>query len=158
MLSLKRRIFGAPPPFYPTASCGALLGYRELAIVPLLVVAGASLLLGRPYLLFAISFVVLLIVWEWAVRYFEVDDFIFPAPSGVATALLRGLFFYDAGGGDDPLKDPRLKPLNLVPSEKADLIAFLESLSGDSFDTDAYVWREDDYGYELIENWREVRN
>ena len=55
-------------------------------------------LLQRPYLLFAVSFVILLIVWEWTVTYFEVDDFIFPAPSGVATALLRGLFFYDVGG------------------------------------------------------------
>ncbi|MCE2453888.1 MAG: hypothetical protein J4F48_14000, partial [Nitrospinae bacterium] len=55
-------------------------------------------LLQRPYLLFAVSFVVLIIVWEWTVTYFEVDDFIFPAPSGVATALLRGLFFYDVGG------------------------------------------------------------
>ena len=40
----------------------------------------------------------MLVVWEWTVRYFEVDDFIFPAPSGVATALMRGLFFYDVGG------------------------------------------------------------
>ena len=66
--------------------------------------------------------------------------------------------FYDAGGGDEPLKDARLKPLGLVPSEKADLVAFLESLSGDSFDTDAYVWREDDYDYQLIENWQDARN
>ncbi|MEM6676957.1 MAG: cytochrome c peroxidase [Pseudomonadota bacterium] len=66
--------------------------------------------------------------------------------------------FYDAGGGDDPLKDPRLQPLELVPSEKADLVAFLESLSGESFDIDAYVWRADDYGYEVIEDWRNVQN
>ena len=55
-------------------------------------------LLQKPYLLFAVSFVILLVVWEWTVIYFEVDDFIFPAPSGVATALMRGLFFYDVGG------------------------------------------------------------
>jgi cytochrome c peroxidase len=66
--------------------------------------------------------------------------------------------FYDAGGGGDPLKDRRLKPLNLVPSEKADLTAFLEALSGETFDTDAYVWRADDYDYEVIENWRETAN
>lgn len=78
--------------------------------------------------------------------------------NGMMETLEDVVDFYDAGGGDDPLKDPRLKPLGLVPSEKADLIACLESLSGDSFDTDAYVWREDDYGYELIENWREARN
>ena len=46
----------------------------------------------------------------------------------------------------------------MVPSEQSDLIAFLESLSGESFDIDAYVWRADDYDYALIENWRETAN
>ena len=78
--------------------------------------------------------------------------------NGVFATLEEVVDFYDAGGGDDPLKDPRLHPLGLVPSEKADLVAFLESLSGDSFDIDAYVWREDDYDYALIENWRNVDN
>jgi cytochrome c peroxidase len=78
--------------------------------------------------------------------------------NGVLATLGDVVAFYDAGGGDDPLKDPRLKPLNLVPSEKADLIAFLEALSGETFDTDAYVWRADDYDYEVIENWRETTN
>ena len=78
--------------------------------------------------------------------------------NGVLATLDAVVAFYDAGGGDDPLKDPRLRPLNLVPSEKADLIAFLEALSGETFDTDAYVWRADDYDYEVIENWRETAN
>ena len=78
--------------------------------------------------------------------------------NGTFATLEEVVDFYDAGGGDDPLKDQRLKPLGLVPSEKADLIAFLEALSGESFDTDDYVWREDDYGYALIENWREATN
>ena len=78
--------------------------------------------------------------------------------NGVFATLEAVVDFYDAGGGDDQLKDRRLRPLGMVPSEKADLIAFLESLSGESFDIDAYVWREDDYGYALIENWRETIN
>ena len=78
--------------------------------------------------------------------------------NGTMATLQEVVDFYDAGGGDDPLKDARLKPLGLVPSEKADLLAFLEALSGESFDTDAYVWREDDYDYQLIENWRDVPN
>ncbi len=78
--------------------------------------------------------------------------------NGTFATLKEVVDFYNAGGGDDPLKDSRLKPLGLVPSEKADLIAFLEALSGESFDTDAYVWREDDYGYALIESWRETTN
>jgi len=78
--------------------------------------------------------------------------------NGVFETLEEVVDFYNAGGGDDPLKDPRLEPLGLVPSEKADLVAFLESLSGESFDIDAYVWREDDYGYSVVENWRETPN
>lgn len=78
--------------------------------------------------------------------------------NGVFATLQEVVDFYDAGGGSDPYKDPRLQPLGLVPSEKADLIAFLESLSGDSFDTDAYVWREDDYDYALIEDWLNTEN
>lgn len=78
--------------------------------------------------------------------------------NGVFDTLEDVVDFYDAGGGNDPIKDSRLKPLNLVPSEKADLIEFLESLSGASFDVDEYVWREDDYDYALIENWRDTRN
>ena len=78
--------------------------------------------------------------------------------NGTFATLAEVVDFYDAGGGTDPLKDARLKPLGLVPSEKADLIAFLESLSGDSFDIDAYVWREDDFGYALIDDWRNAKN
>jgi len=85
----------------------------------------------------------------------------YPAPymhNGTFATLEDVVDFYDAGGGDDPLKDPRLKPLGLVPSEKSDLVAFLESLSGDDFDTDAYVWRADDFDYAPIEDWRNVQN
>ncbi len=78
--------------------------------------------------------------------------------NGVFETLAEVVDFYDAGGGADPLKDSRLAPLGLVPSEKADLIAFLEALSGDSFDTDAYVWREDDFDYALIEDWLNTSN
>lgn len=78
--------------------------------------------------------------------------------NGVFETLEEVVDFYDAGGGADALKDPRLEPLGLVPSEKSDLVAFLEALSGESFDTDAYVWREDDFDYALIEDWRNVNN
>jgi cytochrome c peroxidase len=78
--------------------------------------------------------------------------------NGTFATLQEVVDFYDAGGGDDPLKDPRLKPLGLVPSEKADLLAFLESLSGESFDIDKYVWRGDNFDYEPIKDWRNVQN
>lgn len=56
-----------------------------------------STLLERQYILFPISFVVFLTIWECTVRYFQIDEFLFPAPSGVGLALLRGLVFMDAG-------------------------------------------------------------
>ncbi|WP_227268497.1 cytochrome-c peroxidase [Roseobacter weihaiensis] len=78
--------------------------------------------------------------------------------NGTFETLADVIDFYDGGGGGDALKDPRLQPLGLVPSEKSDLIAYLEAMSGESFDTDAYVWREDDYDYEVIEDWKNVQN
>lgn len=78
--------------------------------------------------------------------------------NGTMASLEDVVDFYNAGGGDDPLKDARLKPLDLSANEKADLIAFLQALSGETFDTDDYVWRADDYGYELIQNWRDTKN
>ena len=39
--------------------------------------------------------------------------------------------FYDRGGVPNPLLDPRIRPLNLSAQDEADLVAFLESLTGD---------------------------
>jgi len=78
--------------------------------------------------------------------------------NGMFATLEDVVDFYNDGAGDDALKESSLQPLGLVPSEKADLVAFLKSLSGGTFDTDDYVWRKDDYGYALIENWRETKN
>ncbi len=78
--------------------------------------------------------------------------------NGTIATLEEVVDFYDAGGGDDPLKDAALAPLGLSAEEKADLVEYLKAMSGESFDTDAYVWREDDFGYALIEDWRNVKN
>jgi cytochrome c peroxidase len=40
--------------------------------------------------------------------------------------------FYDAGGEANPGRDPRIRPLGLGAGEKADLAAFLRSLTGDN--------------------------
>jgi len=50
--------------------------------------------------------------------------------SGVFDSLTAVVEFYDAGGGDGPNKSDLLKPLELTDAEKADLVAFLESLTG----------------------------
>ncbi|MDZ7754208.1 MAG: cytochrome c peroxidase [Gammaproteobacteria bacterium] len=39
--------------------------------------------------------------------------------------------FYDRGGVPNPLLDPRIRPLGLSERERADLLAFLEALTGD---------------------------
>lgn len=39
--------------------------------------------------------------------------------------------FYDRGGIPNPLLDPRIRPLALTAQDKADLVDFLESLTGD---------------------------
>jgi len=43
--------------------------------------------------------------------------------------------FYDAGGVPNELLDPLIGPLTLSESDIADLVAFLESLTGDNVDT-----------------------
>lgn len=51
--------------------------------------------------------------------------------NGVFKTLPEVIDFYDQGGGKNPNKSPLLKPLELTKDEKTDLLALLESLSGD---------------------------
>lgn len=52
--------------------------------------------------------------------------------NGVFFTLEEVVDFYNQGGGEDPFgtKTDKIKPLGLSDAEKADLVAFLESLSG----------------------------
>jgi cytochrome c peroxidase len=43
---------------------------------------------------------------------------------------------YDRGGSGDPTTDPQIEPLSLTPEEKADLLAFMRSLTDLDFSTD----------------------
>ncbi len=74
--------------------------------------------------------------------------------NGIFASLSEVIEFYNRGGGDDPQKSPLLKPLRLSDEEKEALIAFLSSLSGD----DIVVVPPTPLEYQLIENWRQVRN
>ena len=64
--------------------------------------------------------------------------------NGVFDDLEEVVEFYDRGGDDDPVewnfgfatKTERLKPLDLTDEEKEDLVAFLESLSGEEITMD----------------------
>lgn len=52
--------------------------------------------------------------------------------SGVFATLAEVVDFYDRGGGEGRNKSSLLKPLGLTDDEKVDLVAFLESLTGDA--------------------------
>ena len=52
--------------------------------------------------------------------------------NGMLPTLSAVVDFYNDGGGEAKNKDEKIKPLGLNTSEKAALVAFLESLAGDS--------------------------
>jgi len=79
--------------------------------------------------------------------------------NGTIGTLRAVVDFYDRGGGKDPHKDSALKPLKLTNSEKSDLVAFLEALSGDPLTGKAFVWSEPyPEEYPVIADWRKARN
>ena len=51
--------------------------------------------------------------------------------NGAFKTLEEVVAFYNNGGGDDPAKDPVLRPLELTEQEMTDLIEFMLSLTGD---------------------------
>jgi cytochrome c peroxidase len=51
--------------------------------------------------------------------------------NGTMATLNDVVEFYNQGGGNDPNKDAKLKPLGLTAEEKGALVAFLQSLSSD---------------------------
>ena len=79
--------------------------------------------------------------------------------NGMIKTLEDVVEFYNRGGGDDPNRDSKLKPLGLTSAEKGDLVAFLNALSGDKLNSDAYVWKEKfPSEYAVIKDWRKARN
>ncbi|MCP5073192.1 MAG: photosynthetic protein synthase I [Rhodobacteraceae bacterium] len=79
--------------------------------------------------------------------------------NGTMGSLQTVVAFYNAGGGSDENKDPRIKPLGLSWQEQADLVAFLESLSGDPLTGEEHVWPgKVDVNYKPFENWLEMEN
>ena len=55
---------------------------------------------------------------------------------GVFKTLGEVLDFLNTGGGKNPNLSPLMKVLNLTPQDKADLIAFLKALTGESIKID----------------------
>lgn len=53
---------------------------------------------------------------------------------GSLKTLAEVIDFYAAGGGDDPDRDPRVRPLELSAADRSALVAFLGSLTADNVD------------------------
>ncbi len=89
-------------------------------------------------------------------------ELVYTAPymhNGIFQTLEEVVEFYNQGGGSDKNKDNQLKPLHLTKEEKADLVEFLKSLSGDPLTGKKFVAEKPNVQeYPLIENWREVLN
>jgi cytochrome c peroxidase len=79
--------------------------------------------------------------------------------NGMIKTLADVVAFYSRGGGNDPNKDPRIKPLNLSREEQVNLVAFLKSLSGEPLTGPEHVWKEKiNVNYTAIEDWLKKRN
>jgi cytochrome c peroxidase len=79
--------------------------------------------------------------------------------NGTFATLAEVVAFYNQGGGSDANKASLVKPLGLGEQEQADLVAFLEALSGDPLTGPEHVWTEPiPANYQAIEDWRNVRN
>jgi len=79
--------------------------------------------------------------------------------NGMLETLEEVVAFYNKGGGNDPNKDSRLKPLGLSSGEQADLVAFLKALSGDPLTGPDHVYGQSiSQKYEPIEDWLTVKN
>jgi cytochrome c peroxidase len=79
--------------------------------------------------------------------------------NGMIGTLAEVIDFYNRGGGADPNKDPRVKPLRLSKEERESLVAFLEALSGDRLTGPEHVWKDKiPANYVAIEDWLKKRN
>jgi cytochrome c peroxidase len=74
---------------------------------------------------------------RWRYRTPSLRNVALTAPymhDGSLRTLKDVIEFYDGGSGADPGRDPALVPLSLDDTQKKDLIAFLESLTGSNVD------------------------
>ncbi|NKB59797.1 MAG: photosynthetic protein synthase I [Alphaproteobacteria bacterium] len=79
--------------------------------------------------------------------------------NGVMKTLEDVVAFYNRGGGDDINKDPRIKPLSLSQEESANLVAFLQSLSGQPLTGPEHVWKDPiNVNYAVIKDWLKQKN
>lgn len=79
--------------------------------------------------------------------------------NGTFETLADVVEFYNKGGGADPNKDRAIEPLGLSQDERKNLVAFLESLSGDPLTGPEFVWSDPiSVNYKPIADWLKKRN
>ncbi|MEH6445861.1 MAG: cytochrome c peroxidase [Oceanospirillaceae bacterium] len=78
--------------------------------------------------------------------------------NGMIKTLPEVVAFYNAGGGQDKNRSVLLKKLKLSAQEQKDLVSYLQGLSGDALVSDTYIWNKEDYSYQVINNWLDVKN
>ena len=74
---------------------------------------------------------------RWKYRTPSLRNVALTAPymhDGSITSLAEVVDFYDAGGALNETLDPLIRPLGLSANERAELVIFLESLTGDNVD------------------------
>lgn len=76
--------------------------------------------------------------------------------NGMLPTLEAVVDFYNEGGGEDENKDELIEPLGLTADEKAALVVFLETLSGDPIEID--ISKESIPKYEILSDWYETIN
>jgi len=79
--------------------------------------------------------------------------------NGMIKTLEEVVDFYNKGGGKDANKDKRVKPLGLSKDERANLVAFLKSLSGKPLTGAEHVWKDKiNVNYAVISDWLKKKN
>ena len=78
--------------------------------------------------------------------------------NGMFKSLFEVVAFYNDGGNKNA-RNANMKPLGLSFLEMQDLVAFLESLSGDVLNSEEFVWKDKiPTNYPAIEDWDKARN
>lgn len=79
--------------------------------------------------------------------------------NGMLASLEDVVEFYNVGGGEDSNKDSAMRPLEMTDTEKANLVEFLKSLSGEALTGPEFVWA-DGYPeeYPVIQDWVKQSN
>jgi cytochrome c peroxidase len=74
---------------------------------------------------------------RWKYRTPSLRNVALTAPymhDGSLVTLEEVVRFYDAGGVENPLRDPLVRPLGLAETERSQLVAFLQALTGSNVD------------------------